>query len=636
MFEFDQYLAPEPGAEIRPAEKIEYAAGIRKRSLLIWSEHCVECAAPECFKSCDLYRPRPDKRCRRFEVGMRRNNHFQSETGSAADIVFGQWGKLEARGNTILISNRLVTLTESVVPGLQKLVNAFGRLVRRFGGTPPWNSLSFEMLDYVSARLQAMSIGNNNPDGFLIEIYNPEAEAKNVKFACAVLGSKMLSIPENGKLALPYWKQLVLNPGYNRYFIPYGKLSGVVESGLPYNVSFTPEEESGTQLVFVSADFVAVDDAQSMSSSTLSSDAAVSTEQGASEELPAVKCVVFDLDNTLWDGVLVEGEVALKSSVAGLFKSLDERGILISVASKNNHEEAFEQLGKLGLAEYIIHPQINWNQKSENIKMLAETISIGTDTLLFMDDSQFEREQVAESVAGIEVLPETELDNLLKHPRLVGSGTTESGRRRVMYQQQAHRREASVEFGADYLAFLKSCEIVVTIGPVLEQQHPRVAELLQRTNQLNFSGTRYEREAIDELLQDKGTDKHVVRCSDKYGDYGLVGFSITDTQRNNSGKTIIDVKDFMLSCRVQGKLIEKAFFGYLVNRYGDGMANLNVNFVSTKRNGLAKSVLEEIGFTMNANDSATLSVEPGQLDVNFLDLRIDTVADQNSMSLLAH
>ncbi len=636
MFEFDQYSASQPGAAISPNEKISYANGIRKRSLLIWSEHCVECAAPECFQTCDLYKPRPDNRCRRFESGMRRNNNFDSQTGSAAEIVFGQWGKLEARGNTVLVRNSVVTLVENVVPRLQKLVNAFGRLVRRLGGSAPWTSLSFELLDYAGKRLQKASIKEEKPDGFLIEIYNPAGIICKVKFACAVAGSKMLSIPASGKLALPYWKQLALTAGYNRIFIPYAELSAVVESGLPYNLSFTPEQESGTQLVFISADFVSADDLGSVVPQAIKSEPINSKPLPTSGERPAAKCVVFDLDNTLWDGVLIEGEVTLKSSVPALFRSLDERGILISVASKNNEEEALAHLASLGLTEYLIHPAINWNQKSENIRLMAEKISIGTDTLVFIDDSPFEREEVLASVDGVEVLPETELEQLLEHPRLQGSGTVESANRRIMYQQQAQRSEAAVEFGEDYIEFLKSCDIVVTIGPVEEAQYPRVAELLQRTNQLNFSGIKYAREAIDELLQKPDTDKHVIHCSDKYGDYGLVGFSITNLvttnvvkanlakgnpESGNNGLKKIGVQDFMLSCRVQGKLIEKAFFSYLVNKYTDGAATLDVNFVSTKRNSLAKSVLQEIGFSMSPESAATLTVEPGQLDVDFLELK---------------
>ncbi|OED38042.1 hypothetical protein AB833_21290 [Chromatiales bacterium (ex Bugula neritina AB1)] len=623
MFEFDQYRAPEFTPAIRPVEKIEYASGIKKRSLLIWSEHCVECAAPECYQTCSLYQPRPDERCRRFEVGMRRNNYFRGVTGGAAEIVFGQWGKLEARGNTLLYPNSLVSFVEAVVPRVQPLVNAFGRLVRRFGGSPPWTSLAFELLDYTSRKMHKASHGGEKPHGFLIEIFNPEEQIVKIKFSCSVTRSKMLAIPANGKLALPFWKQLVLQPGYNRFFIDYSDLTAVVESGFRYNLSFTPDAESGTRLVFISQSFVTTSNTTFKDPRTIGL-----SNQKAAQEAPA-KCVVFDLDNTLWDGVLVEGDVTLKPGVQALFKELDKRGILISVASKNNEQEALERLTTFGLAEYITYPVINWNLKSENIKRLADKISIGTDSLVFIDDSPFEREEVASAVAGIEVLLETKLDTLLEHPRLQGSGTAESGNRRIMYQQQKQRSEAAIEFGEDYLAFLKACDIVVSIGLIQESHTNRVTELLQRTNQLNFSGTKYPEDAVTRLLEDSTTEKHVIHCRDKYGEYGLVGFAITRREEDK-----IVVQDFMLSCRVQGKLIEKAFFSYLVDTLSNGTATLNVNFVATDRNALAKSVLDEIGFSLDNTGYATLHCKPGDLEVDFLEVIVAESALQKSAHVM--
>ncbi len=646
MFEFDQYQSVDPTPAVRVCEKIDFVSGIRKRALLIWSEHCIECAAPECFQSCDLYKARPDERCRRFENGMRRNNYLRGHTGSAAEIVFGKWGKLETRGNTVLINNRLLTVLETVIPRLQPLINVFGRIVRRLGGSAPWTSLSFELFDYLSKKLQA-SDKQDTPDGFLIEIVNPESHDTTVKFSCAVSGSQMLSIPASGKAALPVWKKLTVRPGYNRFFIPYKELRSVVESRLRYNISFTPEEESGTHLVFVSTDFVTVDDAEALLTDEVT-DQKNTTEQLPQEQLPqvagsntsrpAVKCVIFDLDNTLWDGVLVEGDVALRSPIPDVFKELDKRGILISVASKNSEKDALDKLDEFGLREYLVYPVINWNQKSRNIKWLREKLSIGADTLLFIDDSPFEREEVAEEIAEIEVLPDTAIESLLGHPRVQGGRTAESGKRRLMYQQQAVRNEAALEFGEDYQAFLKSCEIIVTIGQVEDHQRERVFELLQRTNQLNFSGNKYARESVEELLQDDSTDKHVIHCSDKYGDYGLVGFAISRV--TNEGVT---VQDFMLSCRVQGKLIEKAFFSYLVDNYtpvknspeknskeknspeenSQEKSILAVNFLPTERNVLAQSVLREIGFAMPDGQLATLESEPGQMNVDFLTLRTE-------------
>lgn len=108
-----------------------------------------------------------------------------------------------------------------------------------------------------------------------------------------------------------------------------------------------------------------------------------------------IKCVVWDLDNTLWDGILTEGDdVQLRDGIIDIIKTLDERGILQSVASKNNFEDAYKKLEELGVAEYFLYPQINWNPKSEAVKKIAENINLGIDSFAFIDDSEFEREEV--------------------------------------------------------------------------------------------------------------------------------------------------------------------------------------------------------------------------------------------------
>ena len=109
-----------------------------------------------------------------------------------------------------------------------------------------------------------------------------------------------------------------------------------------------------------------------------------------------IKCVVWDLDNTLWEGILQEGDnIVLKEEAAAVIKELDKRGILQSVSSKNDYESAKEKLEEFGLWEYFIYPQINWNPKSEAIETIAKSINIGIDTLAFVDDQEFEREEVS-------------------------------------------------------------------------------------------------------------------------------------------------------------------------------------------------------------------------------------------------
>jgi len=610
MFEFDQYRATTTttAALVKPTEPIEFASGVSRRSLLFWSEHCVECAAPECYQSCDLFQARPDDRCRRFEFGMRRNRQLKGSAGSAAEIVFGRWAKLETRGNTHMLPAIVVRAIETTLFFLAPLVTKFGQLVRRFGGSAPWSSLTFELQDMLAKKLQQRSSNTINPSGFLIEIYNPENQVCRVKFAVASSSSRAA---KSGNVApLPFWALLELEPGYNRKLIDYDSIKAVVQSGIPYNISLTPETESGTHLVFITLDFV------SFISSASAEPSIKASQIGRTQSRPNVKCVVFDLDNTLWDGVLVEGDVVLKPDVEALFQALDERGILISVASKNSASEALAQLQQLGLEKYLVYPVINWSQKSENIKLLTGKINIGLDTILFIDDNPFERNEVSSALPMVEVLPETALETLLSHPRLVGGKTEESKSRRVMYQQQVVRDDAVLEFGDNYIEFLRQCKIELEITSEVEDHKDRVIELLQRTNQLNFSGRKYTREEIHVLLEDDDIEKHVMRCKDKFGDYGIVGFSLTHTRNNE-----VTVQDFMLSCRVQGKLIEKAFFDFLVKSTIEDQGTLYVNLVPNQRNTPAQAVLNELGFDRSDDGCWWLDIEPELLAVDFLTIR---------------
>jgi FkbH-like protein len=123
-----------------------------------------------------------------------------------------------------------------------------------------------------------------------------------------------------------------------------------------------------------------------------------------------VKCVVWDLDNTVWEGILSEDrDVKLKSGIKDILRILDERGILQSVASKNEYDDAIKKLQEFGIDEYFLYPQISWNSKAESVRAVAEAINIGIDTLAFVDDQITEREEVGFSY------PEVLLIDALKY-----------------------------------------------------------------------------------------------------------------------------------------------------------------------------------------------------------------------------
>lgn len=610
MFEFDKYDPNRPGERTVPNSSYEPFSGGQKRALLLWGEHCIECAAPDCFASCDLYDARPDERCRRFQYGIYRNTAYRSAQGAGAEVVFRRWGKLEARGNATMLPIAMCNFAEAAIGSCLPLANLVGKSVRRMGAPIRWSYLAFGAMERFNRWLLKRRSPASKPEAFVVEIFNPQSAAIDIVLNMAIDRSQLKRKLTSDQVPRPFTRKLSLVPGYNRIDIPLADFAAVVESDLPFNISLTPLSADGTHLVFLTLDFITY--------SVVPAARTISTGKGR-DQRPEAKCVVFDLDNTLWDGVLLEGEVKLKPGVLEIFKELDQRGILISVASKNSHEHAMACLARHGLDDFLLFPQINWARKSESIAAIAKRIDINLDTFVFVDDSPFEREEVGKSHPQVEVLAETALASLLAHPRLKGSNTAEARSRRAMYQKAIEREEAAVSFGDDYLAFLRSCEIVVELLPVSDEHLERIIELVQRTNQLNFSGRKYSREAIERILESDDYGKHVVSCSDKYGSYGVVGFAISEPIEDG-----VRIVDFMLSCRVQGKFVEQALFDYLVRRTNPPAKVIEVNYVRTDKNALAEAVLRKIGFPVDAPGDGRglrMNLTPTTLSVDFLTVR---------------
>ena len=359
----------------------------------------------------------------------------------------------------------------------------------------------------------------------------------------------------------------------------------IFTSQLPFNFSLAPEADGGDlHLVFHRLDLVRREEAVAVAAA-----AAVAAGKDA-------KLVIFDLDNTLWRGVLLEGEVTPVPGLLELFRTLDERGILLSVASKNSHEDAMARLGELGLAEYLLYPQIGWAPKSESIRRIVKAIDIGADTVVFVDDSPFERAEVAAAVPGVEVLPETAIPGLAALPRLAGATTAEARGRRAMYQQAMAREQAASGFGDDYLAFLATCGIRATIRPDRAEDLDRIAELVQRTNQLNFSGRKYKREEVVGILENPAQERYVIDCADDFGSYGTVGFCLASRRPMGDGRDELVIEDFMLSCRVQGKFIEQALLDTLAGNGTAPVGRVRVQFRETERNKAARMILDKLGF----------------------------------------
>lgn len=611
MFEFDKYQPERSGPRTEPQTAYTPFRNFRRRALLQWGEHCVECAAPACFATCDLYDARPDKRCRRFAYGIFCNTAYPCATGAGAEVVFRRWGKLEARANAKLFDAATVRRLEKTLLRLAPFMNAVGRAVNGITGNIRWSYLTFGLLERLNRRLHNASDQRQTPDAFIVEVYNPTAKTATLLLSMSIVRTCIRTDIRADQLPSPFLRKLSFAPGYNLSEIPFTDFAEIIGSGLPFGISLTPEAVEGTHLVFLCLDLIQY--------SNLAKTTETKQTVGKHAERVAAKCVVFDLDNTLWDGVLLEGDVRLRHGITDLFRELDRRGILISVCSKNSYDIAITKLREFALADYLLYPQIGWGQKSAAVGEIARNLDIGLDTFIFVDDNPFEREEVARIHPTVEVLAETELTRLTEHQRLQGSNTLEASNRRLMYQQAQKREAVAVSFGEDYIGFLRSCQIELDIFEIVDDSTNRVVELVQRTNQLNFSGRKYTRDDFRAILADKTIRKTGVACRDKFGDYGIIGVCIWHLNGNQ-----LIVQDLMISCRVQGKFIEQALFHYLMSAAEHTPERFLINFQKTDRNGLAKALLDKLGFTTATEGQLERTVSATTFEADFIHITQST------------
>jgi len=552
------------------------------RTLITWGEHCTECGWPSCYSTCDLYSPREDLRCRRFLDGMVRIECPESPNQYILKIRFKRWGMLWARSNFRLYPAAKAMRAEQrdyrIGKALQQL--------------PFSSNLKRRLIQKRYALKKRLASRRTNaiesPTSFVLECYNPHSESVKLSIRIRSLHSAhpfpnlVQLVPafqharELSEAKVPFESLITVPTGFHRATIPFADIAPFVDVHDPFRIDITPNEiADGATLYFGMMDFV--------HGVTIASSSAAT-----------VKCVVWDLDNTLWDGILVEDgsdAVRLRRNVEQVIQELDRRGILQSVVSKNNPEEALNALRRFGLESYFLYPQISWRPKSEGISAIAQSLNIGVDSILFVDDSEFELQEVKRACHGVSVLNSAFYLDLLDRDDCRVSVTPESASRRRFYQVEATRKALAKDFGADYRSFLLHCNIVLELTSLTEDNLERVHELTQRTNQLNFSGNRYTREVLRDIMRNPSLDTYVLTCHDRFGSYGVVGFSIVDRREPR-------MTDLMLSCRVQSKRLEHAFVGHIIRTYlKDAKGDFVAYYKQTPRNGPAGEVFPELGLT---------------------------------------
>ncbi len=529
---------------------------------LYWDEHCLECSAPACYATCPKYSPRRDKLCKRLAYGIR---HEKPEGGFLwkVTVKFREWGKLEARINNGTLSVPELMRQDGRDWLITKAMKAAAFLI-----SPSDLCISGKWDGLKRRRYATIESGTPFANDFLFQCFSFDTELYKLNFEIA---SK-----ENNVI---FKKSLQIIPGFNQELIALEFTPP--EGGL---VRVYPENNLEAEMTILAADFCQMKNAI------------------PSKPSKKIKCIAWDLDNTIWDGILAEAnqeQLNLRDGVVETIQELDRRGIIQIIVSKNDIGAVEPILNKLGIRQYFIYVLSNWNSKSVNIFNAAKMLNINVDTIGLIDDSDFERREVSNTLPCVRVYDEN-LSKLLQYGEFDVEINAESVHRRESYLQEASRKQVLAGlFAGDNTGFIRDCKIEIRIkGINTQQEMERSYELLQRTNQLNLSAKKYSREAFQSMLRD-GSESIIVYVKDRYGDYGQVAF-LHFQDRNE-----LTITEFAMSCRVAAKYVEAGIFNAIQRRFHKPILLVGKK---TDRNGTLIDALKKCTFSSTSDDETEIEM----------------------------
>lgn len=326
------------------------------------------------------------------------------------------------------------------------------------------------------------------------------------------------------------------------------------------------------------------------------------------------KCLLLDLDNTLWGGVLgecgIEG-IELSNVKEGArfydfqrrLKEIKDTGVILGIVSKNNVDdvqEVFNNHQRMLLSEqdFVIR-KINWIDKADNIRQVAQELNIGLDSIVFVDDNPVEREAIKQLVPEVEVpdfpTDTTTLENfaidLWHRYFFVCKVIHEDIEKTRMYQENAQRSEA-LKYANNAESFLRSLTTTIKIGQARQQDVERIAQLTQKTNQFNVTTKRYSSEDIRLMLQSLQHRVFIAAVEDKFGDNGMVAVIILHIDLHT-----VTMDSFLMSCRVMGRQIEDQLLEYVEKKMHQiGCLEMIANYFPTAKNKPVQGLFERLGY----------------------------------------
>jgi FkbH-like protein len=350
------------------------------------------------------------------------------------------------------------------------------------------------------------------------------------------------------------------------------------------------------------------------------------------------KCIVLDLDNTLWGGILGEDGItgiklggsypgnAFADFQAGLLE-LSKKGVLLAICSKNNEKDVssvWKNLPSMILKrEDFTASRINWYDKAKNIEELSKELNIGLESFVFIDDSPTERELIKG------MYPMVEVPDFPKHPYelqkflkllvekyfTVYKLTNEDILRNQQYKENAQRAELQKTYST-FDEYIKNLDIEISVIQANDFNTTRIAQMSQKTNQFNLTTKRYSDDDIRGFIN-QGSWVYCISVKDRFGDNGITGLMIIHF--NWTSKTAI-IDTFLLSCRILGKKIEDQFLSFMLNKIFElSLDDVISSFIPTQKNEQVCNFYEEHGFTVleqNPSGEKTYSLKKDDFKIS--------------------
>lgn len=369
------------------------------------------------------------------------------------------------------------------------------------------------------------------------------------------------------------------------------------------------------------------------------------------------KVLALDLDNTLWGGVIgddgIEGiEIGDTSPRGEAFKafqtyvlSLTERGILLGVCSKNDFENAVEPFRRhpemVLREENFVSFKANWEPKAQNLMEMADELNLGLDSFIFVDDNPAEIDivdQFAPEVTTILLEPDpSAYVRQLQESRLFErfSITSEDAQRSTQYRKEAERRSLLAR-AVDMNSYLASLEMTGTLKEFNALDLPRIAQLINKSNQFNLTTKRRTESEIEKLIKDSGSFGFTMRLADRFGDHGLISVVIGIMPDEET----LEIDTWLMSCRVLKRQVEEETLNEIVRRAGRlNCRKVKGVYIPTKKNAMVEDLYPSLGFE-NAGSGPnrceyelkTEGFEPKHTHI-FIEARNDTSDDYQNRSI---